>query len=40
MFTAMEERLERTPWRLRFELSAEGAVVASLAGSLSLAEDM
>lgn len=40
MFKAMEERLERAPWQVRFELSAEGAVVASLAGSLSMAEEV
>jgi hypothetical protein len=39
-FAALEERLGQTPWRLRFELEAEGAVVASLAGSLSIAEEI
>lgn len=40
LFAALEGRLGCTPWRVRLELSAEGAVVASLAGLLSMAEDV
>jgi hypothetical protein len=39
-FAALEQRLEQNPLRLRFQLSAEGAVVASLAGSLSIADEV
>lgn len=39
-FAQLEERLRRTPWRLRFELEAEGTVVASLVGTLSIADDI
>ena len=39
-FERLEERLSRTPWRMRFELEAEGAVVASLVGTLSLADEI
>jgi len=40
MFAGLEQRLEQNPLRLRFQLSAEGAVVASLAGSLSIADEL
>lgn len=39
-FEELERRLSRTPWRLRFELEAEGAVVASLVGTLSIADEI
>lgn len=39
-FERLEGRLSRTPWRMRFELEAEGAVVASLVGTLSLADEI
>ncbi len=37
-FVRLEERLGRAPWRLRFTIEAEGAVVASLAGMLELGD--
>lgn len=40
VFMELEQRLGRTPWRVRFEVEAEGAVVASLVGSLSIADEL
>lgn len=39
-FSGLERRLGQTPWRLRYALEAEGAVVASLVGSMSLADEV
>ena len=39
-FRELEQRLEQNPLRMRFQLSAEGAVVASLAGSLSIGDEV
>lgn len=40
VFVELERRLGHGPLRLRFELVAEGAIVASLAGTLSIAEEV
>jgi len=39
-FQTLEQQLGQTPLRLRFELRAEGAVVASLAGTLAIADEL
>jgi hypothetical protein len=40
MLEELERQLGQTPWRVRYELQAEGVVVASLVGSLSLADEV